>query len=774
MAHSGAHNLILVALSILIAIGASYTALDLAARLKDACGWARQAWLAAASIAMGGGIWAMHFIAMLAFGLPGVEIGYDLPLTLFSLLLPIAVTALGFSLVTRRESRGAVIFAGGGIMGLGIAAMHYLGMAAMRMPMDMRHDPVWVVISIIIAVVAATAALWLSFRKTQPYERAMAAVAMGLAVAGMHYAAMQGAMFTDIPTLSELHAHTNIGQTSLALAVAAATLLILALGLAAAMFDRHLRTKARQEAMRLRDSEQRFRLLVQGVTDYAIFMLSPQGIVTNWNAGAERIKGYSEQEIIGSHFTCFYTEEDRAANVPAKAIEMAAERGSFEAEGWRVRKDGSRFWASAVLNALHDDHGQLVGFAKITRDISERRETQEALERTRLALYQAQKMEAVGQLTGGLAHDFNNLLTGIMGSLELLQTRISQERFSETGRYINAAQDSAKRAAALTHRLLAFSRRQTLAPKPTNVQDLVAGMEELVRRTIGPEIDLSFIETEDLWPTLVDPPQLESALLNLCINARDAMPNGGRITITAANKSLDSKSAPEHGLPAGNFIRLAVTDTGTGMPPDVIANAFDPFFTTKPIGQGTGLGLSMIYGFLQQSGGQVRIDSDVGKGTTVSLYLPRYLGEASTREDTEAAEKPAADQPGETVMVVDDEPNLRMLVSEVLQDLGYKTIEAADGQSAYRLLQTPSHIDLLITDVGLPGGMNGRQLADAARELRPDLKILFITGYAESSLLADAGLTGMQVLTKPFPLDVLAARVRDFPKEKCATESAGL
>jgi len=772
MAHTGAHNFVLVALSILIAIGASFSALDLAARLKDATGWARHAWLATAAIAMGGGIWAMHFVAMLAFSLPGVEIGYDLPLTLFSLLLPIAVTALGFRLMTRKHPQRSTVLASGLVMGLGIAAMHYLGMAAMKMPVDLSHHHFWVALSIVIAIVAATAALWLSVQKTRLLERALAAIAMGLAIAGMHYAAMRGAMFSDLPVVAPLHDHTSISQTSLAVAVFIATFFILALALSAAMFDRHVTAKARREALRLRDSEQHFKLLVQGVTDYAIFMLNPKGIITNWNAGAERIKGYSAEEIIGSHLSRFYTEEDQYAGLPDKAVTAAASLGKFEAEGWRVRKDGSRFWASVVLNALHDENGQLIGFAKITRDISERREAQEALERTRLALYQAQKMEAVGQLTGGLAHDFNNLLTGIMGSLELLQSRVAQGRFTEIDRYVNAAQDSARRAAALTHRLLAFSRRQTFAPKPTNITALVAGMEELIRRTIGPEINLAVADAENLWPVLVDPPQLESALLNLCINARDAMPGGGSITISAANKSFNTKLAAEHGLPSGDFICLAVMDTGTGMPPDVIANAFDPFFTTKPIGQGTGLGLSMIYGFIQQSGGQVRIESEMGQGTTVSLYLPRHLGEAAHEEETKTLSKSGLEREDTIVMIVDDEANLRMLVSEVLRELGYKTFEAEDGPSAHRLLQKLGQIDLLITDVGLPGGMNGRQLADAARQLQPELKVLFITGYAESSILSDTCLTpGMQVLTKPFSLDVLTARVRDFSDESRSAES---
>ena len=372
-------------------------------------------------------------------------------------------------------------------------------------------------------------------------------------------------------------------------------------------------------------------------------------------------------------------------------------------------------------------------------------------------------MEAVGQLTGGVAHDFNNLLTGITGSLELLQTRMTQGRLNDLERYITAAQGASKRAAALTHRLLAFSRRQTLDPKPVNVNRLVAGMEELVRRTVGPAVAVEMVGAAGLWTTLVDPNQLENALLNLCINARDAMPDGGRLTVETANKWLDQRAARERELPPGQYVSLCVSDTGSGMTPEVIRRAFDPFFTTKPTGMGTGLGLSMIYGFVRQSGGQARIYSEPGQGAMVCLYLPRHHGrEDGANEPAELAEPPRAGQ-GETVLVVDDEPTVRMLVAEVLEDLGYAAIEAADGASGLRVLQSNTRIDLLVTDVGLPGGMNGRQVADAARERRPGLKVLFITGYAENAAVGNGHLEpGMHVLTKPFAMEALAGRIKDI------------
>ena len=374
---------------------------------------------------------------------------------------------------------------------------------------------------------------------------------------------------------------------------------------------------------------------------------------------------------------------------------------------------------------------------------------------------QSQKMEAVGQLTGGIAHDFNNLLTGIVGSLDLLQTRLDQGRTENVSRYINAAMTSANRAAALTHRLLAFARRQPLIPKSVDANALVVSLEDLLRRTIGETIDLDIVASAGLWCTLCDPNQLESALLNLAINARDAMPDGGKLTIATANARIDGIDADTPALLPGDYIRIDVTDTGTGMSPEVAARAFDPFFTTKPIGQGTGLGLSMIYGFARQSNGHVLIDSKQGAGTTVRLYLPRHHGDAAEERVASAV----ADEhiaTGETVLVVEDEPVVRGVIVEMLHDQGYRVLEATDGPSGLRMLRLNDRIDLLVTDVGLPG-MNGRQLADQARETRPGLKILFITGYAENVAIAKGFLQpGMEMITKPFDLDNLSQRIREM------------
>ena len=419
-----------------------------------------------------------------------------------------------------------------------------------------------------------------------------------------------------------------------------------------------------------------------------------------------------------------------------------------------------------AYNPLRKEDGTIVGGFHHALDISSELKAQADLEKTQDALRQAQKMEAVGQLTGGLAHDFNNLLTGMMGNLELLQNRLARGRVEDLERFILAALGAGRRAASLTQRLLAFSRRQTLDPRPTDVNRLIAGMEELLRRTMGPSNEIEVVGAEGLWAANIDAGQLENALLNLCINARDAMPGGGRLTIETANKWFDERAAGERDLPPGPYLAICVTDTGTGMTEETIGRAFEPFFTTKPLGEGTGLGLSMIYGFARQSNGQVRIRSELGVGTTICIYLPRFVGDAPP-PDQEPAVTGAPAASGGTVLVVDDEATIRDLIDEVLDECGYTVIGAADGAAGLKILQSGARIDLLVTDVGLPGGLNGRQVADAARALRPGLKVLFITGYAEKAAFGNGHLEpGMQLLTKPFTMEALSAKVADVMKER--------
>src|SRR4051812_44141404 len=480
------------------------------------------------------------------------------------------------------------------------------------------------------------------------------------------------------------------------------------------------------------------------------------GTITAVNPAWTTLLGWREEDLIGLSFFDFLHPDDRDATA-LEAGHLGTGRPTPRFENRYQGKDGRYRWLSWTAvpdaNFIH----------AVARDVTAEKERQAELEQTQEALRQAQKMEAVGQLTGGIAHDFNNLLTGVIGSLDMMQRHIAQGQTDRVERYATAAMTAANRAAALTHRLLGFSRRQPLDPKPVNANRLVTGMEELLRRTIGETIPLEIVTAGGLWQTLCDPHQLESAILNPPINARDAMPGGGALTIETCNAHLDNAyAAQSREVRPGQYVCICVTDTGTGMSPDVIAKAFDPFFTTKPIGQGTGLGLSMIYGFARQSEGYAKIYWEVGQGTTVKLSLPRYYGEAEDAEEASGrlTEAHRAEH-GEVVLVVEDETAVRDLVVDVLEELGYRAVEAADGPSGLRLLQSDMRVDLLVTDVGLPG-LNGRQLADAARQHRPDLKVLFMTGYAENATIANGFLQpGMQMITKPFAIEALAARIRD-------------
>jgi len=492
--------------------------------------------------------------------------------------------------------------------------------------------------------------------------------------------------------------------------------------------------------------------------------------------------GLSLQEVIET-----VHPDDREGLIAA--INEAIAQGGAYAHQYRTRRaDGKFYWLEANGRVELAPDGTALKFPGVLIDIESRRaveaerdralvalralndtleqrveERTAALMQTEAALRQAQKMEAVGQLTGGLAHDFNNILAGVSGSLDLMKTRLTQGRIAEIDRYITGAQGAVKRAAALTQRLLAFSRRQTLDPKPSDINRVVAGMQDLITRSVGPAVAVETVAAGGLWTAFVDVGQLENALLNLCINARDAMPDGGRLTIETGNRWLDERTASQRGVPPGQYVSLCVSDTGSGMSADVVARAFDPFFTTKPIGQGTGLGLSMVYGFAGQSGGAVRIYSEVGKGTMICIYLPRHAGDQQEEEPQVENDPISASDTLGTILVVDDEPLVRMVAVEILEDLGYVVLEAGDGPSALKILQSRPEICLLVTDVGLPNGMNGRQLADVVRETRPELNVLFVTGYAENAVLNHGHLDrGMQVVTKPFSSETLARRVKDL------------
>jgi PAS domain S-box-containing protein len=541
-------------------------------------------------------------------------------------------------------------------------------------------------------------------------------------------------------------------------AIAGGVLALACMAVGAGVVLRTCRNFARLETAR-HESEERFHLFVQAVTDYAIYTLDPRGYVTSWNAGAERIKGYAAEEIIGEHVSRFYTEEDRKAGAPEDALEQAAREGKYETEAWRVRKDGRRFWASVVIDPVRDAKGRLVGFAKVTRDISERLQHEEALEQTRAALAQSQKMEAVGQLSGGIAHDFNNLLHVIKNAADLVQQRLPAAD-PDVQRYVGMVKRNVERAAGLTQHLLAFSRRQPLAPKRIDPNQILSGVTELLQQALGEGIGIETVHGSGVWPVFIDPNQLETAILNLAINARDAMPAGGRLTIETTNAFLDETYAAAHQeVRSGQYAMIAVSDSGTGMSKEVVEKAFEPFFTTKGAG-GSGLGLSQVFGFIKQSGGHVKIYSEPGEGTTVKIYLPRLAAAESAETAAEAPPVPL-EAGKETILAVEDDDDVRAFTAEVLSDLGYRVLVASDARTALDLLEREPHVDLLFTDVGLPDGVNGRQLADEAHRRRPGLRVLFTTGYARNAIVHHGRLDpGVDVLMKPFSQAEMAGKIR--------------
>jgi PAS domain S-box-containing protein len=522
-------------------------------------------------------------------------------------------------------------------------------------------------------------------------------------------------------------------------------------------------SERRQALETLLESERRYRQLVDAVVDYAIFQIDTTGHVTTWNPGAQRIKGYVSEEVIGTNYSRFYTAEDRELDVPSRNLVEAAEKGRLEVEAWRVRKDGTKFWASVVIDRIEDDAGNLVGFAKVTRDITERREAQERLRDVQEKLGAAQKLEAVGQLSGGIAHDFNNLLMIVIGNLE------TAERYSHglagnanLQRALAHAKRGAQRAAALTSRLLAFSRRQPLDPKPLNLNNFLSTLQDFLQRTLGERIDVQSVGSAGLWDIELDVNHLESAVVNLAINARDAMVAGGKLTIEAVNVSADedySELNPE--LAPGQYVVLSVTDTGEGMTPDTLNHAFEPFFTTKEAGHGTGLGLSQVYGFVKQSGGHIKIYSEVGQGTTIKMYFPRYQGaslEVSNEPDKPFGEGDAM----ETVLVVEDDADLRTYIVDLLRDLNYRVLSAPNAQAALTILLQDQPIDLMITDVVMPG-IDGRELGRRAAQMRSGLKILYVTGYSRNAVVHQGRLDkGVDLLEKPISQARLALKLREL------------
>lgn len=940
----GVHDFYLVALSIVVATIASFTALSLAGRIREARDRARRLWLAAAALALGGGIWSMHFVAMLAFSMPGMPMRYDLAPTLVSLALAVGFTSCGLALIDWSAPTARRTLSAGLLIGSGVAAMHYVGMAAMRMPATVNYDPLWVAISIIIALVAATAAVWLATRDQQIGRRVAAAVVMGAAIAGMHYSGMHAATFTRAAArVDEAGGLASLGQAFLAMAISLVTLLVLLLALAAVQLERVLQGAARREA-RLRffgdlndrlfaassatetmaaatallgtelgasrcayadvDADgDRFWIrsdytapghsssageysldlfgsravadlrsgsalilsdiaselapgggremfhaiginaivccplikdgrlaammavhqdharvwtaheieLVKEVVDRCWAHVERIGAEARLRASEERLRlavdnadvGFWDMDLVKDELIWpprtkamfgiaadtpvtlrdFYDglhPDDLAATSQAFAAATdPAQRALYDVEYRTVgREDGVVRWVAAKGRGIFNEEGKCIRVAGTVLEITTRRETQDALrdlnatlearveavvrerEQAQEALRQSQKMEAMGQLTGGVAHDFNNLLTPIVGSLDMLQRKgIGTEREQ---RLIAGAVQSAERARTLVQRLLAFARRQPLQPVPVDIAGLIEGMGDLVSSTTGPQIRVVVEAPEDLPPAKADPNQLEMAILNLAVNARDAMPDGGTLRISASRKSVSG--AHRSGLRTGHYLRLSVADTGSGMDEETLTRAVEPFFSTKGIGKGTGLGLSMVHGLASQLGGALTIQSRPGLGTNVELWLPQstLAPEGSQMPDAVSFKTGSG-----AALLVDDEVLVRMSTADMLSDLGYDVVEAASGEEAIRIVAEGKHFDLLVTDHLMPG-MSGTDLIQRVRAMRPSMPALLVSGYAEIEAL-DAALPR---LSKPFRKDELAASLRQAQSGRMLADTA--
>jgi len=749
MIMTGSHDTLLVVLSIVVAMVASYTALDLAGRVRASEGLLQRIWLGAAAVAMGGGIWAMHFVAMLAFTVPGMEVTYDIGLTLVSLGVAIIATGVSFAIMCRSSDSWPLLAAAGVLMGFGVVAMHYVGMAAMRMPATLRYDRLWFALSVLIAIGAATAALWLASRDRHSTHRVFAAIVMGVAIAGMHFAGMRAALFTMAPEVDVAKAASSVGQAALAFAVSTAALLILFLALIAAMFDRRFAALAHREAQALRASEERFRSLYRG-TPLPLHSLDREGRIEQVSNNWLELMGYAREEVEGKPFHTFLANESAAGFVETDWPTLIRD-DSLPPREHRVVTHAGDF-RDVVVSAKveRDERGAFLHVLGGLTDITQRKRTEDVLRQT-------QKIEAIGQLTGGVAHDFNNLLAVVVGNLELLRKRMPED--ATLSRLVESALEGAQRGASLTQRLLAFARRQDLRPTRVDVPDLVRGMTDLLRRSLGPQIRVETHFPLGLAPVRVDANQLEMSILNIAVNARDAMPDGGTLDISAdeavlADLSDDERAA--HELAGSRFVRLTLADTGTGMDERTLERAVDPFFTTKGLGKGTGLGLSMVQGLAAQSGGRLVLRSTPGAGTVVELFLPvAEAVPASAEPRTEPADEGEAG-PARTILVVDDDSLVLANVVAMLEDLGHTAVPAASGEDALRQLSSGCAADLLLTDQLMPG-ITGTQLMRRARQRRPTMPMLLMSGFSEFTESESEAVTR---LSKPFTQLQLATAIR--------------
>ena len=739
---SGTHNLVLVWISILISVITSFTALDLAARVRESDVSAKRIWLATAAMAMGGGIWAMHFVAMLAFSMPSMSPGYDVALTFLSLVVAVFTTGVGFTMVTSGSRyRRSALWSAGMIMGFGVVAMHYLGMAAMQMPADLSYDPFWVGVSILIAIGASTAALWLSLRRSGLIERAGAALLMGAAIAGMHFAGMRAAVFSVHSMGSGDHGISGLSQPAIAIAVALTTFMILGLALSAAVFDRRIAKMAAREAAALRRNEDRFRALYKG-TPLPLHSLDSQGCIEHVSDAWLKLLGYSREEVIGRPFVHFLSEASARVMLQDDWGKLLAEGEILDRDYCVICNDGRFIEVLLSARVERDAEGNFVQVLGGLADVTARKRTEEALR-------QSQKMEAIGHLTGGVAHDFNNLLAVVIGNLDLVSKRLPDD--PKISRLVANALEGARRGSTLTQRLLAFARKQNLKPESVSVPELVRGMSDLISRSLGPLVEIQTRFPLSLPKVHVDGHQLELAILNLAVNARDAMPEGGSVEISADDEVVGAGGE----MAPGRYVRIALKDSGEGMDEATLARATEPFFTSKGTGRGTGLGLSMVQGFAAQSGGRLVLASHVGKGTVAEIWLPASAEAPQEASDTIKLVRKPTPLEAKALLVVDDDPLVLANTVAMLEDDGHAVSGAASGREALELVRSGQEFDLLITDYLMPG-MNGLKLAVAVSDLRPGLPVLLVSGYAQ---LSPDEVCNLPILSKPFDQVELAEAV---------------
>jgi PAS domain S-box-containing protein len=741
---AGTYDPYLVALSFAVACLASYTALDLGGRIRASEGWARQAWLGTAALAMGGGIWAMHFIAMLAFVMP-MPVSYDLGLTVLSLLIAVGVTGVGFYVIGTRQATVLQLVLSGLFMGIGIVSMHYTGMAAMLMPAEIRYDRVLLALSVLIAVVASIAALWLSFRTAVVWQKILAAIVMGSAISGMHYTGMAAAQFAAHSNIDQAHGLAILAQTDLALAVAALTFVILILALVASIFDRKFAVLAERETLLLRESEEQLRKLYRE-TPLPLHVLDAGGRIEKVSDTWLDLLGYAREEVSDRKLTDFMTENSRRHY--DGMVWPSLQRGE------EIREVELQFLAKSgdVLDVLLSAHEELSDGKPVRTlggliDITVRKRAEEALRRS-------QRMEAMGQLTGGVAHDFNNLLMVISGASEKLRRTLSDPR---AARPLDMIATAVKRGKTLTSHLLSFARRQTLETTVIDLAETLPSFAEMLRRSLRGDIEIRTRAQDGPCRVRVDQGELELALLNLGVNARDAMPDGGILSLSIRTEMLAGGSEVD-GL-HGEFLVIELTDTGIGIAAETLPRVFDPFFTTKGVGQGTGLGLSQVYGFAKQSGGTATIRSRPGHGTTVSIYLP------TTETPLNVAQRPATVDDSVTseigaALLVEDSSEVAAISADYLEQLGYRVDHAANGSDAMRMLQGSQPYVLIFSDILMPGSISGLELARIVREHHLEIPILLATGYSEKA--QQAVHEGFAVIRKPYDLHSLSEAIREL------------